>query len=409
MSTEWTITKFRGGLAVAFYRDGKRHRHSLGTSDPREAQRLAPAVYAELTRPQGRKVSDLWEAYRLDKAAKSIATTMAFTGKAILPHFGHRDGEDVTKTECAAYTASRRKLGRSDGAIHTELGHLRTVLVWARKNRLINFAPDIDKPKKPEPKDRYLTKDEVKRMLAAVKLPHVKLAIHAMLATGARISALLELTWDRVDFERRRIYLTDPTDPNARKGRATVPINDTLLAVLKEARKGALTDYVVEWAGERVGSVKKAIGTAATKAGLEENLAARLSSHHRRVDGRSWDSYGGDWPVSGPQQPGGHLSRLRQVQPGLSQQRGPRDGFGDLRSAPWFTCTGNRERRVNMVPKTAYSEALFSRLSAPFSREPKVYTEDVGGSSPSSPTIFQLDLIPLHLTPMPAVRPPSIL
>ena len=194
---------------------------------------------------------------------------MAFTGKAILPHFGHRDGEDVTKTECAAYTASRRKLGRSDGAIHTELGHLRTVLVWARKNRLINFAPDIEKPKKPEPKYRYLTKDEVKRMLAAVKLPHVKLAIHAMLATGARISALLELTWDRVDFERRRIYLTDPTDPNARKGRATVPINDTLLAVLKEARKGALTDYVVEWAGERVGSVKKAIGTAATKAGLE--------------------------------------------------------------------------------------------------------------------------------------------
>lgn len=270
MSTEWSITRFRGGLALAYYRNGKRHRHSLGTSDPREAQILAPALYAELTRPKGRKVSELWEAYRLDKAAKSIAVTMSYTGKAILPHFGRRDGEDITKAECEAYIAARRKQGKSDGTIHTELGHLRTVLVWALKKRLIGFAPEIERPAKPAPKDRYLTRDEVKRILAAATLPHVRLAIHLMLGTAARISALLELTWDRVDFDRRMIYLSDPTDPATRKGRASVPINDTLFVALKEARKGALTDYVVEWAGDRVKSVRKAIATAATKAGLEE-------------------------------------------------------------------------------------------------------------------------------------------
>ncbi|TPM36647.1 site-specific integrase [Mesorhizobium sp. B2-3-5] len=267
--SDWSITRLRGGLALAFYRDGKRHRHSLGTSDPREAQRLAPAVYAELTRPQGRKIADLWEAYRLDKAAKSIATTMSFTGKAILLHFGHRDGEDITKAECDAYTAARRKLGRSDGAIHTELGHLRTVLVWALKKRLIGFAPEIERPKKPAPKDRHLTRDEAKLILAAATLPHVRLVCHLMLATAARISALLELTWDRVDFQRRVIYLTDPENTREQKGRANPPINNTLFAALQEARKGALSDYVVEWAGDRIKSVKKAIETAATKAGLE--------------------------------------------------------------------------------------------------------------------------------------------
>ncbi|TIN02676.1 MAG: site-specific integrase [Mesorhizobium sp.] len=268
--SDWSITRLRGGLALAFYRDGKRHRHSLGTSDPREAQRLAPAVFAELTRPQGRKVADLWEAYRLDKAAKSIATTMSFTGKAILPHFGHRDGEDITKAECDAYTAARRKLGRSDGAIHTELGHLRTVLVWALKKRLIGFAPEIERPKKPAPKDRYLTRDEAKRILAAATLPHVKLVIHLMLGTAARISALLELTWDRVDLQRRVIYLTDPDNTQSQKGRANPPINNTLLVALQEASKGALSGHVVEWAGDRIKSVKKAIETAASKAGLRD-------------------------------------------------------------------------------------------------------------------------------------------
>jgi hypothetical protein len=38
------------------------------------------------------------------------------------------------------------------------------------------------------------------------------------------------------------------------------------------------------------------------------------------------------------------------------------------------------------MPKRALCEVLFSRNSAGFKGAPIVYTEDVGGSSPSSPT-----------------------
>lgn len=41
-----------------------------------------------------------------------------------------------------------------------------------------------------------------------------------------------------------------------------------------------------------------------------------------------------------------------------------------------------------MVPVTTCGEALFSRRSMAFRQGEIVYTEDVGGSSPSSPTIF---------------------
>lgn len=268
--SEWRITKLRGQFALTFERDGRRHRYTLNTDDAREANRIAPTLYAELTKPQGRTVADLWEAYRLDKAGKPIATTMKYTWKAIGPHFGHRDGEDITKAECVSYIDVRRKQGKSDGTTHTELGHLRTVLVWAQKRRLINHAPEIERPNKPAPKDRHLTKDEVRAILAAAALPHVKLVIHLMLATAARVGALLELTWDRVDFQRRLIHLIDPEQRARRKGRATVPINDTLLAALQDAKQGALSEYVVEWGGEKVKSVRKSIATAAKEAELDD-------------------------------------------------------------------------------------------------------------------------------------------
>lgn len=41
-----------------------------------------------------------------------------------------------------------------------------------------------------------------------------------------------------------------------RKGRAVVPMNAGLRAALSAAREGARTDYVVEWAGEPVKSIK---------------------------------------------------------------------------------------------------------------------------------------------------------
>jgi hypothetical protein len=54
--------------------------------------------------------------------------------------------------------------------------------------------------------------------------------------------------------------LRDPDRPVTRKGRARVPINDSLLEALEEAKRGAPTPYVIEYGGEQVLSVKKGVG-----------------------------------------------------------------------------------------------------------------------------------------------------
>lgn len=88
------------------------------------------------------------------------------------------------------------------------------------------------------------------------------------MTTAGRIGALLELTWDRVDLDHRMIKLaTNDTGP--RKGRARVPINDRLMAALKPASAAALSRYVIEWGGRKVGSIKTGFNAAVARSGIE--------------------------------------------------------------------------------------------------------------------------------------------
>jgi len=143
------------------------------------------------------------------------------------------------------------------------------VLNWAKKYGLIiGDVPYIETPSSAPPKDRYLTQDEVQKLLQHCPTPHLRLAIFLMLATAARITALLELTWDRVDLERGLINLANPQDETRSKGRAIIPINNSLAQALREAYHFANSRYVIEWAGRKIDSISVGLGNVARRAGI---------------------------------------------------------------------------------------------------------------------------------------------
>lgn len=117
----------------------------------------------------------------------------------------------------------------------------------------------------------------------ANEVPHVALAIALMLGTAARIGAILDLTWSRVDFERGQIAYADRADTSRRKGRATVPMTNDTRTRLEEARKGTVSDYVVEWSGRKVGSIKRGFARAVETAGLTD-----VTPHVLRHTAASW-------------------------------------------------------------------------------------------------------------------------
>ena len=61
-----------------------------------------------------------------------------------------------------------------------------------------------------------------------------------------------------------------------------MPINDTLLVALIEAKRTSLSPHVIEWGGVRVLSVKKGIAAAAKRAGV------RCSPHVLRHTAAVW-------------------------------------------------------------------------------------------------------------------------
>lgn len=281
----YKIGKLNGRFTISVYDDNgiRIHRYRLNGRDARSAELEAPAVYAELIKPQGITVAALWDGFVADRQGRAIIATMIHTWKALRDRFGNMAGDSISIEDCRAHTAERRGKGIKDGTISTELGHLRMVLRWAEKHSLIGRASPIERPTAPKRRDLHLTREQCRALIDAATMPHIKLFIVLALATGARNAALLELTWARCDFERGLIDLRDPTIDRPHKGRAIVPMNRAARAVLVEAQPGALSDFVIEWSGAKIGSVKRGLKSSARAAGISEIVSPHLLRHSAAV------------------------------------------------------------------------------------------------------------------------------
>lgn len=185
--------------------------------------------------------------------------------KRLKPHFGHLRPPEVTRLSCREYAAMRRRRAK-DGTIIKELATLRAAL--RRHNR--NTPAVIEMPRLPPPRERYLTREEYRSLREAARAtPHCELFVVLAYTTAGRASAILELTWDRVDFGRGLIRLADEGE-HGNKGRAIVPMTDSARAVLERARPLALTDRVIEFQGKPVRSIRKTFAAAVARAGLAD-------------------------------------------------------------------------------------------------------------------------------------------
>ena len=266
-----TIGRLRGGFCVYWYNDdGTRRRHQLKARTREDAEAEAVEVYRTktyATRQRGATVAELWADYVKDLGSKPTAKTMGYTGKAVLDHFGAHLPENIDKPMCVAYLDKRLKAGKSQGTVWTELGHLQSTMNFAEQTRRIDRAPRIWRPAKPEKDMRILNPGEARALIDGAVDPHIRLALVLLLGTAARVGALLELEWDRVDFERGSINLRVETS-QTRKGRAVVPMNAGTRAALDVARRAALSGYVIEYAGGPIKSIRNGFKAAVARAGL---------------------------------------------------------------------------------------------------------------------------------------------
>jgi integrase len=250
---------FKGRWYATWREDGTTRRRALRTADAAAADRqLAAFRAAAAAQPTHSTVATIFAAYLADKGKARARDAW----RRLAPRFEALTPAQVTRQACRDYIAARRRDGVSDGTTATELTFLRAALRWAGA-----MPPAVvEMPPRPPPRDRYLTRAEYEKLLAECETPHLKLFVVLALATAARREALLQLTWDRVDFERGLIRLG--TGEARRKGRATVPMTGPARHALELAHQARTSPTVIEYGGEGVATVRMALKRAAARAGV---------------------------------------------------------------------------------------------------------------------------------------------
>ena len=221
---------------------------------------------------------------------------------ALLPILGSLTAGSITGAVCRRYGKARDK---APGTIRRELGVLQAGLNYCHAEGYLTAAPKVRLPAKPEPRDRWLPRDEAARLLRAAyrnpKARHLARFILVALYTGTRSDAILRLRYmpntegGWVDTRAGTMHRRGVGVAETKKRQPTIPIPRQLLGHLRRWEKNG-TRYVIEVDGQRVGSVKTAWRTALGEAGI-----AHCTRHDLRHTAITWAMQRGidKWSVCG--------------------------------------------------------------------------------------------------------------
>lgn len=283
---EYTVQRLGRGYAIVIpsaERDArgkpKRTRIRLTAKDRSSAEAEARSVFSGLKEEPwtvGRIVTE----YIAAREEAEIASTgrQKDAWKAMKSFWENVDPERIDDAMCRKYVDAR-KVGPA--TTRYELSMLSVALRHANKPKR------VWRPAAPERQVRHLTHSEFERWYAEVKAPHARLYALLGLFTMARPTAILELTWDRVDFDRRQIDLNPKGRRQTKKRRPVVALNDEAIEALQAAYDGRQSEYVVERGAKPIGNIKKAFQAASARSGI------RVTPYTLRHTGAVWAAEAG--------------------------------------------------------------------------------------------------------------------
>ncbi|GLI99176.1 integrase [Sphingobium sp. BS19] len=204
--------------------------------------------------------------------------------KAMRLFFERGNPDLVDQQMCRGY-AAQRKAGPS--TVRYELLMLSTAIGWARKAKFTEARPEMWLPPTAERKVRHLSHAQFETFYSAVRAPHARLYVLLGLFTMARPSAILELTWDRVDFDRGLIDLNADGRRQTAKRRPVISMNEELREALQAAFKARQIANVIERGGKPVANIKKAFQAASERSGIY------VTPYTLRHTGAVWAAEGG--------------------------------------------------------------------------------------------------------------------
>lgn len=164
--------------------------------------------------------------------------------KHLNTHIGNTKLKDVDVLVCREYIEKRPV---SDSTVARELTVLRAASFHAKKWKLIKYddMPTFEIPTNLPKREIWLHRDEVTTLFDhAEKSENLYVFVNLLYVTASRRSAIEDLEWSQVDFNRKIIHLNKPGQKITNKRRPTVPMG-TLYPMLKRLYDKRTTHYVL--------------------------------------------------------------------------------------------------------------------------------------------------------------------
>ena len=269
---------------IDYYAGGKKHREIigplLGEAQEKLAEKKALAkkgVIVSISQKRKITLKELKEKYEeIKKGERYFERTRKYYLKPILEFFGEtKQLYRITSLDIEEFKKKRKdtltqwKRIRSDIAVNRELETLRHMLNKAVEWGMLDENP-FDKFKGPilfeEKNDRvrYLTEDEIKRLLA-VSPSYLKNIIKAALLTGLRKGDLLNLKWSNVDLEKGILSYSEQKKRDRLRMKV---LNSDMVDLLMGIPKGESDHIFCRPEGEPLKDVKRSFKTSLRKAGI---------------------------------------------------------------------------------------------------------------------------------------------
>lgn len=221
-------------------------------------------------------LAEVWHNYLTGKRlGDEYAADLAW--KLLDPFFGPVRCDQLRQSTIDEYVRQRTvgQLGRAvkPQTAAKELSYLLAAVKFCAKRNVVpaSCVRSYELPAAGEPRDRWLKTYEIQALLSAAarlrasdRLSRVERFLWLALETAGRCQALLELTWDRVDFETGMISLNVPGRKKTKKRRADVPMSKALRPILERAHAERTSDLVLDHGG----AIWAAIQDVAIEAGL---------------------------------------------------------------------------------------------------------------------------------------------
>jgi integrase len=251
----------RGGRYVVIFRDphGKQRKRSARTLA--EARDLKAALTADVRRGEYRALSKVtfgeyapeWiESYtgRTSRGIRpeTLAEYRSDIERVAIPFFGRTQLAAIEPRDIKRLAAQLAESGLSAGSVRNTLAPVRALLATAFEEGLIRSNPasglriaqrvDVGET---EERTKALTEEQLRALLG--EIPNEwRLFFEFLTRTGLRIGEAIALTWEDIDFGkrrlhvRRRLYRGRLDAPKSRYGKRTIPLSEGLARALWRLR-----------------------------------------------------------------------------------------------------------------------------------------------------------------------------